>query len=63
MQDEDAIRSFLQEIMNKGSEPWKAMKLVLLGHGKIGKTTVLHALKSVLQPSAPQQVKQRNLNR
>lgn len=38
------IKSFVQEAM-KQSEVWKTMKLVVLGHGRIGKTTLLHQLR------------------
>lgn len=39
----DQMRSFLEAA--KKSEPWKAMKLVVLGHGRIGKSTMVHRLK------------------
>lgn len=41
------IRPFLKQ---SSSEPWKAMKLVVLGHGGIGKTTLVHKLKDHTQP-------------
>lgn len=40
---EGQIKSFLEAA--KRSEPWKAMKLVVLGHGRIGKSTLVHRLK------------------
>lgn len=39
----EGIKPFL-EAANK-SEPRKAMKLVVLGHGRIGKSTLIHRLK------------------
>lgn len=33
------IKSFLEA--SKTSEPWNTMKLVVLGHGRIGKTTLV----------------------
>lgn len=41
------MRAALEEL-KKSSEVWRAMKLVVLGHGRIGKTTLLHVLKSLL---------------
>ena len=41
------IRLFLIELI-KSSEEWKVMKLIILGHGGIGKTTMLHVLKDIL---------------
>lgn len=40
----DQIRSFFKEFETK-SEEWKAMKLVVLGNGRIGKSTLVHKLK------------------
>ena len=42
------IRHFLRDLM-KSSESWRAMKLVVLGNGQIGKTTMLHTLKQLIQ--------------
>jgi len=39
--------SFLIELM-KNSEEWRAMKLVVLGNGRIGKTTLLQSLKKLI---------------
>ncbi len=41
------ITKFMKELMKNSSE-WKTMKIVILGHGRIGKTTLLRALKSQL---------------
>jgi hypothetical protein len=37
--------------LKKQSEEWRAMKLVTLGHGRIGKTTLLNKLRSILDPN------------
>src|SRR5271163_3222238 len=47
--DED-IRAFVRELM-ESSEELRAMKLVVLGHGRIGKTTLLQAMKHILHSS------------
>jgi hypothetical protein len=44
------IQKYLRELM-KSSEEWHAMKLVVLGHGRIGKTTMLTKLHSILTPN------------
>lgn len=41
----DKIREFVRESIHN-SEVWKTMKLVVLGHGRIGKTTLLHQLRA-----------------
>jgi hypothetical protein len=56
LKDEESIENFLKELISKKSEPWRAMKMVMLGHGRIGKTTLLHAMKSILQPNNPEKV-------
>lgn len=50
MQEKQQIRNFLQE-MGNSVEEWRSLKLVVLGHGQIGKTTFLVALKRLLHPS------------
>lgn len=45
----DQIQSFFKEATVK-SEPWKAMKLVVLGHGCIGKSTLVQKLKDYINP-------------
>ncbi len=43
--DVETMRTYLHEI-KKESVSWKTMKLVLLGDGRIGKTTLLEKIKS-----------------
>jgi hypothetical protein len=40
---EGDIEPFLRELM-KTSTPWYSLKLVLLGNGRVGKTTLLHKM-------------------
>lgn len=49
------IRELLEEL-KENSEPWEKMKLVVLGHGRIGKTTLLTAIYNLLNPTNLQQV-------
>lgn len=42
------MREFLLEL-RKGVEEWRALKLVVLGHGRIGKSTLVQALKDIIQ--------------
>lgn len=44
------IESFLKEMI-ENSEQWKTMKLVVLGNGRIGKSTLLHRLREYVQES------------
>jgi hypothetical protein len=44
----EEIKPFLQELKT-ASEEWKAMKLIILGKGRIGKTTTLHVIKDILK--------------
>lgn len=43
---QDQIESFLKDLVQ--GESWKAMKLVVLGHGGIGKSTLVHRLKDYI---------------
>jgi len=45
--EEEQIQPFLQQLMTS-SEAWRAIKLVILGNGRIGKTTMLHAVRRIL---------------
>jgi DNA replication protein DnaC len=44
------IYEFL-EALTAGSEPLRQMKLVVLGNGQIGKTTLLNAMYNMLNPN------------
>ena len=52
------ISPFLNDMM-KNSEPWKAIKLVVLGHGRIGKTTMLQILKRLISTNQGYKVESR----
>ena len=54
---QESIQPFLEDLMTK-SEPWRAMKLVVLGNGQIGKTTMLHSLKQLVQTSEGSKVRE-----
>lgn len=43
------IRDYLRKIM-EGNEEWRAMKVVVLGNGKIGKSTLIYEIKKTLDP-------------
>ncbi len=47
---EDEMRQFIQQLMTDAEE-WKAIKMVVLGHGQIGKTTLLHTINQIVTPS------------
>ena len=51
------IKPFLKDLM-KNSEPWRAMKLVVLGNGRIGKTTMLHSLKKLVNGNTVRAMKE-----
>lgn len=40
---------FFEEAKNR-CESWKIMKLIVLGHGGIGKSTLMYRLKEYVQP-------------
>lgn len=42
--------------LQDSSEEWRAIKLVVLGNGRIGKTTLLKALKQSLNIDTPRRV-------
>jgi polynucleotide 5'-kinase involved in rRNA processing len=48
--DKKDIRGFIEDLV-KNSEEWRAMKLVVLGNGQIGKTTMLKVLKEIVTES------------
>ncbi len=47
------MRQFIQQLMAEAEE-WKAIKMVVLGHGRVGKTTLLHAINQIMTPSSIQ---------
>ena len=44
---EEELKTFLKELKTQG-EKWNALKLVVLGHGEVGKTTLIQAIKRSL---------------
>jgi hypothetical protein len=50
LRNENEIRAFVEELKANSSE-WRAMKLVTLGHGRIGKTTLLSRMRSLIDSS------------
>ncbi len=46
----EEMREYLKQLMSEG-EQWKAIKMVVLGNGRIGKTTLLHSIHQLLTPS------------
>ncbi len=46
----DDMRRFIQQLISTG-EAWKAMKMIVLGNGRIGKTTLLEAFDDILHPN------------
>ncbi len=47
----DEMRTFISQLIQEG-EQWKSMKMVVLGNGRIGKTTLLRAFDKLLDPSS-----------
>lgn len=49
-EDENYVEetTFLSSIV-ASSEAWRAIKMVILGHGQIGKTTLLSSIKKLLK--------------
>ncbi len=47
--DRSKMRRFVQQLIASG-EQWKSMKMVVLGNGRIGKTTLLNAFDEILHP-------------
>ncbi len=45
-----SMRQYIQQLIS-GSEQWKAIKMVVLGNGRVGKTTLLRAFDGVLHPN------------
>ncbi len=49
------MREYVKQLLS-GSEKWRAMKMVILGNGRIGKTTLLDAFEHLLLPGHELQV-------
>lgn len=47
---EEEMRAFISQLIEEG-EQWKSMKMVVLGNGRIGKTTLLRTFDQLLDPS------------
>ncbi len=52
----DEMRQYIRQLV-EGSEQWKAIKMVVLGNGKVGKTTLLRAFDTILHPEHGQNVR------
>ncbi len=48
---EKEMRTFISQLIQEG-EQWKSMKMVVLGNGRIGKTTLLRTFDKLLDPSS-----------
>lgn len=51
LRTEQDMAAFVKELMANNNEEFRAMKLVVLGNGRVGKTTLLCALKKLLDPN------------
>ncbi len=47
--NEGEIRSHITQLLQEGEE-WKSIKLIVLGNGRIGKTTLLSTFDELLLP-------------
>ncbi len=52
---QEQMRQYIQQLIASG-EQWKSMKMVVLGNGRIGKTTLLQAFDDILHPDHPTKV-------
>ena len=43
-EERDKIEQYFRDF-SQGTAEWREMKLVVLGHGRIGKTTLVHAIQ------------------
>lgn len=43
---EDEIRRHIEQLLQEGEE-WRSIKLIVLGNGRIGKTTLLHTFDRI----------------
>lgn len=48
--DESDIETYFQDLAD-GGEAWRAMKVLILGNGRIGKTTLVKAITDFLKKS------------
>lgn len=46
----DEMKKYV-EVLVRDSESWKSIKLIVLGNGRIGKTTLLKAFNQILHPN------------
>ncbi len=46
----DEMRECIQQLI-EGSEQWKAIKMVVLGNGRIGKTSLVYSFNQIVQPN------------
>ncbi len=46
----DEMKKYV-EVLMRDSKPWKSMKLIVLGNGRIGKTTLLKSFNQILHPN------------
>ena len=44
------LQSYLRDLL-EGTEEWREMKLLVLGHGRIGKTTLIQAIQKLTKSS------------
>jgi GTP-binding protein EngB required for normal cell division len=42
---ENDIQTFLTQLKKNNAKQWKKLKIVFLGHGEVGKTSLLHAVQ------------------
>ncbi len=47
--DRADMRRYVTQL-KEDSKPWKSIKLVVIGHGRIGKTTLLNTFQQILDP-------------
>jgi len=47
----EEIEQFIIDLCEQGEE-WNTLKLVVLGHGEVGKTTLLHTIRRYLEDTS-----------
>ncbi len=45
--EKDEMRKYIDQLISD-SEPWRAIKMVVLGNGRIGKTTLLRYIDKII---------------